>query len=85
MEPFIDELVCALEEGEWTYDRATKTNFKMHVWYQYSMHDLPLYGLFCAWCVHSSTISLLVEYYILLCVSQYIQKITTWGTCSISY
>jgi hypothetical protein len=29
-----------------------KTNFKMHVWYQYSMHDLPTYGLFCALCVH---------------------------------
>jgi hypothetical protein len=52
MEPLIDELVRAWEEGVWTYDRATKTNFKMHVWYQYSMHDLPAYGLFCAWCVH---------------------------------
>jgi hypothetical protein len=38
----------ASEEGVWTYDRATKTNFRMHVWYQYSMHDLPAYGLFCA-------------------------------------
>jgi hypothetical protein len=52
MEPLIDELVRAWEEGVWMYDRATKTNFKMHVWYQYSMHDLPAYGLFCAWCVH---------------------------------
>jgi hypothetical protein len=52
MEPLIDELLCAWEKGVWTYDRATKTNFKMHVWYQYSMHDLPTYGLFCAWCVH---------------------------------
>jgi hypothetical protein len=51
MEPLIDELVRAWEEGVWTYDRATKTNFKMHVWYQYSMHDLPAYGLFCTWCV----------------------------------
>jgi hypothetical protein len=48
MEPLIDELVRAWEEGVWTYDRATKTNFRMHVWYQYSMHDLPAYGLFCA-------------------------------------
>jgi hypothetical protein len=48
MEPLIDELVHAWEEGVWTYDQATKTNFKMHVWYQYSMHDLPAYGLFCA-------------------------------------
>jgi len=52
MEPLIDELVRAWEEGVWTFDRATKTNFRMHVWYQYSMHDLPAYGLFCAWCVH---------------------------------
>jgi hypothetical protein len=52
MEPLIDELVRAWEEGVWTYDRATKINFKMHVWYQYSMQDLPTYGLFCAWCVH---------------------------------
>jgi hypothetical protein len=52
MEPLSDELVRAWEEGVWTYDRATKKNFKMHVWYQYSMHDLPTYGLLCAWCVH---------------------------------
>jgi hypothetical protein len=52
MEPLIDELVRAWEEGVWTYDQATETNFKMHVWYQYSMHDLLVYGLFCAWCVH---------------------------------
>jgi hypothetical protein len=44
MEPLIDELVRAWEEGVWTYDRATKTNFKMHVWYQYSMLDLPTVG-----------------------------------------
>jgi hypothetical protein len=41
MEPLIDELIC-----------ATKTSFKMHVWYQYFMNDLPVYGLFCACCVH---------------------------------
>jgi hypothetical protein len=52
MEPLIDELVRAWEEGVWMYDRAMKTNFKMHVWYQYSMHDLPAYGLFYTWCVH---------------------------------
>jgi hypothetical protein len=44
--------VRAWEEGVWTYDRARKTNFKMHVWYQYSMRDLPAYGLFCVWYVH---------------------------------
>ena len=52
MEPVIDELVHAWEEGVWTYDRATKTSFKMHVWYHYSLHDFLAYGLFCAWCVH---------------------------------
>jgi hypothetical protein len=52
MEPLIDELVHAWEEGVWTYDRATKTKFKMHVWYQYSLHDLLAYGIFSAWCVH---------------------------------
>ena len=52
MEPLIDDLVHAWEEGVWTYDRATKTNFKMHVWNQYSLHDLPAYEIFCCWCVH---------------------------------
>jgi hypothetical protein len=52
MGPLIDELTHAWEEGVWTYDRAMKTNFKMHVWYQYSMHNLQAYELFCAWCVH---------------------------------
>jgi hypothetical protein len=33
MELMIDELVSAWEDGVWTYDRATKTPFKMHVWY----------------------------------------------------
>ena len=52
MEPLIDELVSAWEDGVWTYDRATKTPFKMHVWYQYSMHDFLAYGIFSDWCVH---------------------------------
>jgi hypothetical protein len=52
MEPVIDELVNAWEEGICTYDRATKTSFKMHVWYHYSLHDFLAYGIFCAWCVH---------------------------------
>ena len=51
MEPLIDELILAWEDGVWTYDRATKRNFKMRVWYQYSMHDFLAYGLFSAWCV----------------------------------
>jgi hypothetical protein len=52
MEPVIDELVRAWEEGVWTYDRDTKTKFKMHVWYHYSLHDFLTYGIFCTWCVH---------------------------------
>jgi hypothetical protein len=48
MEPVIDELIKAWNEGVWTYDRATKQSFKMYVWYQYSMHDFLAYGLFCA-------------------------------------
>ena len=52
MEPLIDDLVHAWEEGVWTYDRATKTNFKMHVWYQYSLHDFSAYGIFYGQCVH---------------------------------
>jgi hypothetical protein len=52
MEPLIDDLLKAWNEGVTTYDRATKTNFKMHVWYMYSLHDMPAYGLFCGWCVH---------------------------------
>jgi hypothetical protein len=52
MGPVFDELVRAWEEGVWTYDRATKTNFKIHVWYHYSLHDFLAYGIFCAWCVH---------------------------------
>jgi hypothetical protein len=52
MEPVIDELIHVWEKGVWTYDRATKTSFKMHVWYHYSLHDFLAYGLFTAWCVH---------------------------------
>ena len=44
MEPLIDDLIHAWEEGVWTYDRATKKNFKMHVWYHYSLHDFLAYG-----------------------------------------
>ena len=52
MDPVIDELIHTWEKGVWTYDRATKTSFKMHVWYHYSLHDFLAYGLFAAWCVH---------------------------------
>jgi len=52
IEPLVDELVSAWEEGIWTYDRATKTSFKMHNWYHYSLHDFLAYGISSAWCVH---------------------------------
>jgi hypothetical protein len=52
MEPLIDELIDAWVQGVWTYDRATKCNFKMYVWYHYSLHDFLAYGVFAAWCVH---------------------------------
>ena len=52
MEPLVDDLLHAWSDGAWTYDRATKTNFKMIVWYMYSMHDHPAYGLFSGWCIH---------------------------------
>jgi hypothetical protein len=53
MDPVWDELIQNWNEGVMTYDRATKTNFRMYVWYQYSMHDFVAYGIFCGWCVHS--------------------------------
>jgi uncharacterized Zn finger protein (UPF0148 family) len=52
MQPVWDELEEAWEKGVRTYDRATKKNFTMHVWYQYSLHDFLAYGIFSAWCVH---------------------------------
>jgi hypothetical protein len=52
MQPLIDELESVWNDGVRTYDRATRTNFKMHVWYMYSKHDHPTYGLFRGWCVH---------------------------------
>jgi hypothetical protein len=51
MKPLIDELIHAWKKGVLTYDRATKKNFIMHVWYQYSLHDFLAYGLFYTWCV----------------------------------
>jgi hypothetical protein len=52
MEPLIDDLEIAWKIGVRTYDRATDTNFTMHVWYTYSQHDHLAYGLFSGWCVH---------------------------------
>lgn len=52
MEPLVDELIHAWQQGVLTYDRATKTNFIMRVSFLYSIHDLPAYGIFRGWCVH---------------------------------
>jgi hypothetical protein len=52
MELVFDELIHAWEKGVRTYNRATKTNFTMHVWYHYSLHDFLAYGIFYAWFVH---------------------------------
>jgi hypothetical protein len=52
MESLIDELVLTWENRVLTYDRATKKNFIMHVWYQYSLYDFLTYGILCGWCVH---------------------------------
>jgi hypothetical protein len=57
MEPLIDGLLKAWEEGVWTYDQATKKNFRMHVWYMYSMHDMPAYKLFCGCCSTGSSLA----------------------------
>jgi hypothetical protein len=50
MQPLVDDLHHSWHHGTLTYDRATKTNFVMKVWFQYSMHDLPGYALFCGHC-----------------------------------
>ena len=49
MQPLVDDLIHSWQHGTLTYDRASKRNFPMKVWYQYSMHDLPGYALFCGW------------------------------------
>jgi len=55
MEPMIDELIETWVKGMWTYDSATKTSFKMHVWYHYTLHDFLAYGLKCTFCVKGSS------------------------------
>jgi hypothetical protein len=52
MEPVYDKLIKAWNEGVLTYDQATKKNFRIYVWYQYSMHDFLAYGILTGWCVH---------------------------------
>ena len=50
MQPIVDDLNQSWNHGTLTYDRASRTNFKMHVWLQYTMHDMPGYALTCGWC-----------------------------------
>ena len=50
MQPIVDDLNHSWHHGTLTYDRASKTNFLMKVWYHNSMHDMPGYALFCGWC-----------------------------------
>jgi hypothetical protein len=47
MQPLVDDLNHSWHHGTLTYDRASRTNFFMKVWFHYSMHDLPGYALFC--------------------------------------
>jgi hypothetical protein len=47
MQPLVDDLHHSWHHGTLTYDRASKRNFIMKVWFHYSMHDLPGYALFC--------------------------------------
>jgi hypothetical protein len=49
MQPLVDDLNHSWHHGTLTYDRASKTNLLMKVWFHYSMHDLPGYALFCGW------------------------------------
>jgi hypothetical protein len=50
MQPLVDDLHQSWIYGMLTYDRASKKNFLTKVWFQYSLHDLPGYALFCGWC-----------------------------------
>ena len=50
MEPIPDDLNHSWHHGTLTFDRASRTNFNMHVWLQYTMHDMPGYALTCGWC-----------------------------------
>ena len=41
VEPLIDDLLSAWDDGVWTYDRATKRNFRMYVWYLLTLLNAP--------------------------------------------
>ena len=50
MQPIVNDLNHSWIHGTLTYDRASKRNFLMKVWLQYTMHDMPGYALTCGWC-----------------------------------
>jgi hypothetical protein len=50
MQPLLDDLKHSWHHGTLTYDRASKKNFIMKIWFHYSMHDMPGYALVCGWC-----------------------------------
>jgi hypothetical protein len=47
MQPIVDDLNHSWHHRALTYDRASKTNFYMKVWLQYTMHDMLEYALTC--------------------------------------
>ena len=51
MEPLVDDLLVAWNNGVRTYDAVSKKHFNMHIWYHTSLHDLPARAIFCGWCV----------------------------------
>ena len=52
MEPLVDDLLIAWQQGVRTYDAVTNEHFTMYVWYHTSLHDLPARAIFCGWCTH---------------------------------
>jgi hypothetical protein len=55
VEPLADDLLHAFEHGLLTYDQATRRNFKMKVSFLFSIHDVPVLGLFSGLCVHGKS------------------------------
>ena len=51
MEPLVDDLLVAWNNGVRTYDVISKKHFNMHIWYHTSLHDLLARAIFCGWCV----------------------------------
>ncbi|XP_010233350.1 uncharacterized protein LOC104583235 [Brachypodium distachyon] len=47
MRPLMEELKRGWGEGIMVYDKATKTNFRMDIWFQFSIHDHPGGSILC--------------------------------------